>query len=174
MSRTLNIVVTFAIVAASSVFALELLGHLGTEAVRTGLRWAFGPATVLVGFASTMIGKVHDLAELKGVTAAVVSRLQEKIRIVQIRLWVQIAPVLIASMAGLFLSFLPQQFATSAWVEIITAVTVTVLLSTFVFALAYLPMLQSDYTQFRLRVARDAKEKEERDELLKAMKDAEK
>lgn len=91
--RARNFTISAIVVSGSAVAACYLVTLIGLEPVRLGLRWAFGPAAAMAGVAGSMLGKVHDLAELKGVSLSAVDRLRSMIRIVQIRLWLGSTPL---------------------------------------------------------------------------------
>lgn len=172
MNRLINIGILAAVLAASMAVSYGAVVYLGLPVVRGGLRWIFGPATVLVSMALTMMGKVPELAEMKGVKVAVVDRLECMVGAIQLRLWLMVVPTALAALTGWFLSLAPPDFDTATGMRIAVWAVLATIVATVLFALIYLPWLQHDYTQFRIRVAREAKEREQREAVLKALDEA--
>lgn len=82
-----------------------------------------------------------------------------------------ILPVTLAALGGLLVGLPPPEMATGPGTWWLTVGLLTLLVSSIIFAAIYLPMLQHDYTQFRLRVASDIKRREQREATLKALKE---
>jgi len=163
MSKLLNIVAFTGCCIICIFLAWLMVDRLGADNVRVGLRYAFAPAVVLAGFAFTMLGKLHDLTEIGNLPVRVIERLIERVSIVQLRLWLLISAVTLATVAGWIISTIAESYAANHhWPIAATILCLAVLFVATCIAALYLPALHRDYTSFRMRAVRDFSDGEAR------------
>lgn len=170
MNRNRAVALVIAVTATSILVAAGVVVAVGSEPVRQALRWMFAPALFLMGMAGNMLGKVHELAELKGVSPASIPKFVKMTRTVQIRLWLIIALAGIPSLVGPVLSALGG-VGERGWMAFCVGATLSAAIASLLYAAIYLPWLYSDFSSVRMQAAQRAKEDERRELLLKSLEE---
>lgn len=156
------------VVACSVVFAWWFTAVIGLDSVRLALRWAFGPATVLSSIAGVLLGRVHDLTELKGISPRVIDRLRPKVRVIHVRLWILLISLVLLALVGALIGAVPVNPVAINWIRYASIGTLAGLVAVMLYGVIYLPWLFWDYSSFRMKSASLARAEELRAEVLKA------
>lgn len=170
MRKWLNIAALVLCVATALVATWFGVQHLGLEIARAALRFAAGPAVVLAGFAFTVVTKVHDLAEIGGLSIPVIDRLTPRVTVVQRRLWLLIGLTTLATVVGWIAGAVTPEYASQhGWVTWASVGCLATLLTVTMITVVYLPAVHIDYTAFRARAVRQVREDQKREEALQRL-----